>query len=120
MRKMIFMAVSATLVLAAAVFCLEQTNRLSRLCRHLDVFAEYIDPYDNDISGPGAEDGGGGGFGYTNGCPGPGNRSQPQAVQCEGGGWVIKPGCCEGMGGCQYKNPCKGGRFKCSFKWCDI
>ena len=41
------------------------------------------------------------------------------AVQCAGGGWVIKPGCCSGYMRCDAMNPCNGQQFICHGGLCD-
>lgn len=50
---------------------------------------------------------------YSNGLPGQQGERHSQAVQCGGGGWVIKAGCCYGWEECYNMNPCNGRSFSC-------
>lgn len=50
---------------------------------------------------------------YSNDGPGPQGQRHSQAVQCAGGGWKIKAGCCYGMEDCFRMNPCDNRSFSC-------
>lgn len=51
---------------------------------------------------------------YSNNPPGAQGQRTNQAVQCAGGGWIIKPGCCFGYENCYNMNPCDGSAFSCN------
>jgi len=106
MKKLIFgffflVVISLSVFLTVSV--LQTSISITALCQEVP---EYMDV-------------GGSGGGYTTGCPGVQNRRKSQAVQCAGGGWVIKPGCCSGNMRCDAMNPCNGQQFICHGGLCD-
>ena len=107
MKKLIFgffflVVISLSVFLTVSV--LQTSISITALCQDVP---EYMDV------------GGSGGGGYTTSCPGVQNRRKSQAVQCAGGGWVIKPGCCSGYMRCDAMNPCNGQQFICHGGLCD-